>query len=115
MKLNSFGKAIYHEWNKRWDDIVEEELKKENVGETGWSAVDEKYVHNINDEVCLMIMVYGADVIYALQDDIHPFIKMDEEWRYGVTKREFLKLCLPYLDMENEKDINIARKCGYEA
>jgi len=108
MKLNAKGMEAYKKWSKLWDDAIaeqEKEVKENRSGyvEYGWSCTDH-LVHNITDYAEQMCMAHYDDAFYVIRDEI-PYIELDDEWSFGVTKRDFLKLLASeYLDMEDDED-----------
>ena len=113
MKLNKKGQEAYNKWSRLWDDeISNQEEGIRNGGfssvEYGWSCTD-YLVHNIIDYAEQMIMAYSNDAFYFIRDEI-PYVELDDEWSFGMTKRDFLKLLASeYLDMEDDEDINAVR------
>lgn len=109
MKLNEKGKAAFDKWSKLWDfEVAEQEMiavarNDYSAVEYGWSCTD--YLKkNITDEAEQMCMVHEDDVFYFIRDNI-PYIDLDEEWNFGVTKRDFLiLLATEYLVMEDSDD-----------
>jgi hypothetical protein len=111
MKLNAKGKAAADKWYGYWDE-ERAEVEKDSIanygdiyhGETGWSIIEYR-VEDINDEAELMCMVYEDDVFYDLLDLFES--DLDDEWMYGMTLRDFLKLlAADYLVMEDQEDID---------
>ena len=108
MKLNKKGQEAYDKWSGLWDNAIaeqEKEVKESGSGyvEYGWSCTD-YLVHNITDYAEQMCMANADDVFYFIRDEI-PYIELDDEWSFGVTKRDFLRLLASeYLDMEDDED-----------
>ena len=110
MKLNAKGQAASDKWSKLWDyEVAEQEMiavarNDYSKVEYGWSCI-EYLEKDINDEAGLLCMVYGDDVFYDLYN-WNALVGFDEEWYFGVTKRDLLRLLVTeYLEMEDDFDI----------
>ena len=112
MKLNAKGQAAYDKWSKLWDyEVAEQEMiaaarNDYSDVEYGWSCTDH-LVNSIEDyaeQECMVGELENKSAFYHALEDCS-YVKLDDEWAFGVTKREYLWLVAKYYDMEDDEDM----------
>jgi hypothetical protein len=112
MKLNAKGMELYD----KWEHIYVEELTKqrEQRGDQewcdGWCIIDDyDHIHDINDEIGLLIFGYDDYAIYHVLECIDDkFVRADEIWGFDTTSAQLVELMKPYFDIDENEDLHIA-------
>lgn len=110
MELNKQGQKLYD----KWEHIYFDELTKirEQTGDPdfceGWSIIDDwDHIHDIDDEIGLLIFGYEDDAIYHIIETVNSkWSWPDEEWMFGKSCREMIELLKPYFDIDKNDNLN---------
>lgn len=111
MKLNKSGVEVYNKWSGIYNSELEK-LRTENNDPDfceGWCIIDDdSHIHNIEDEIGLLIFGYDDNAIYHILDCIDDgFVGADDEWTHGVSSRQLIEMMKPYFNIVDKDDIEI--------
>lgn len=111
MILNDKGWELY----AKWEQIYEDELAKqrEQRGDPnyidGWCIIDDfDHIHDINDEIGLLIFVYGDMAIYHIIEWIdRGELRANDIWGFNTTLEQLIALMKPYFIIYKEDNLQI--------
>lgn len=111
MKLNKQGQKLYDKWEHiYYDELVKirEQTNDPDFCE-GWCIIDDwDHIHNIDDEIGLLIFGYEDDAIYHIIETVNSkWLRPDEEWMFGKSCREMIELLKPYFDIDENENLNL--------
>ena len=120
MKFNKQGEAIQRKWFDIWDKAVELEVaeKGEARAEYGSSAIEmHGFINSADDE---MGYLFAEDQECAIdhildccfadeQGTLRGWLKLNDEWAFGVSCRDMILKMMPYFDMTEEERVSILR------
>lgn len=98
-RLTSKGWKAYNRMAKMHEEEIarQEQTYGEQNTEYGWSCIDDyDHIHNIDDDIDLLIYAYDADVIHRLvwiarhDVDINGKWSMNNEWGWGCSYKEVI-------------------------
>lgn len=105
MKLNKKGEALFNKWANIYYDELEKERKERNDPEwiEGWCIIDDfDHIHNIEDEIGLLIFGYEDCAMEHLMEWAE---SPDEVYLFGYTYRQIVDMMREYFDYtEDEAD-----------
>lgn len=102
MKLNKKGLELADKWYAIWDEEVEKELAKDENAETGWCIIDDyDHIHNIEDEIGLLLMAYDNNAISVITEEYTP----NEQYIFGYTAAEVVEMLKLYFDISYDDDL----------
>ena len=112
MKLNVKGMELYDKWER----IYVEELTKQREQRCdedyieGWCIIDDyDHIHDINDEIGLLIFGYDDMAIYHVLECIDDkMVRSDEVWAFDTTSAQLVEMMKPYFDIDEQEDLHIA-------
>lgn len=112
MKLNAKGMELFD----KWEHIYFEELEKqrEQRGDEdyfeGWCIIDDfDHIHDINDEIGLLIFGYDDNAIYHVLGCIDDkMVRSDEVWAFNTTSAQLVEMMKPYFDIDEQEDLHTA-------
>lgn len=105
MKLNTKGLELYDKWEHIYYDELDKERKERNDPNwiEGWCIIDDwDHIHDINDEIGLLIFGYEDCAMGHLMEWAN---SPDEVYIFGFTYRQIVEMMKEYFDYdESEAD-----------
>ena len=112
MKLNAKGEALYDKWERiYWEEITKQ---REQRGDPdfceGWCIIDDwDHIHDINDEIGLLIFGYEDNAIYhVISCVVDGYVREDENWIFDVSTHQLVDLMKPYFDITDDDDLSFS-------